>query len=394
MSTTEAEADAGTVLREARRRLADAESAVAEHGGADLERVRDAMARAEGLLNRYEDSATGTGDFQAYVEFQGEFADLVEGLPEDLPARDAFEAANEVVDQRRLSASDFATAREHLAPARELAELLSDRESVREDVREAERAVESRIAALDERIADRERVLELGEAFEAASEHAGAGGDGAADVDARVADLRETVETYDAAVREAFADFRRDASARELLRFVDDTAHYPLVEFETPPDELLAYLEDHEVGAEPLPDLLEYADYSASKLGHYVDDPGTFRTRVPVHRTYLDRLSAEPLAVGWPAPPAGELRALAGELVSVVAKFADESVVADARELRRAVTRDDYDRLRRVAVAEADLTDEEREKLESGAITGELEAARAERERLRGTLADRDGGAA
>ncbi|QLG28338.1 hypothetical protein HUG10_12625 [Halorarum halophilum] len=390
MSTSETGADAGTALREARRRLADAESAVAEHGEADLERVRDALTRAEGLLDRYEDSATGTGDFQAYVEFQGEFADLVEGLPDDLPARDAFEAANGTIDQRRLSESDFAAAREHLAPARELTDLLSDREQAGRAVREAERDVERRIAVLDDRIADRERVLELGDAFDAASEHAGADGNGGADVDQRVADLRETVETYDGSVRDAFADFRREASARELLGFVDDTAHYPLVEFETPPDELLAYVEDHEVGTEPLPDLLEYADYSASKLGHYVDDPGAFRTRVPVHRTYLDRLSADPLTVGWPAPPAGELRALAGELVSVVAKFADESVVADARELRRAVTRDDYDRLRRVAVAEADLTDEERGKLESGAIAEELEAARAERERLREALEDAD----
>ncbi|QLG60840.1 DUF7118 family protein [Halorarum salinum] len=383
MPGSEAGDDPAAELRTARRRLADAEAAIAERGESDVERVRDATERADRLLNSYEGSATGTGDFKAYVEFQGEFADLVEGLPEDLPAREAFEAANEVVDQRRLSESDFATARDALAPARDVAELLSDREDARAAVRSAERGAESRIEELDGRIEDRERVLALGEAFEAAG-----GADG--DVEARVATLRETVGAYDGAVREAFREFRREAGARDFLAFVANTVHYPLVRFEAPPDELVEYVEGHAVGEEPVPDLLSYADYSSSKLGHYVDDPGTFRARVRVHRTYLDRLSADPLTVGWPAPPAGELRALARELVSVVAKFADEGVVADARTLKRAAARDDYDRLRRVAVAEADLTDEERRKLESGAIADELEAARAERERLREALADAD----
>ncbi|WP_313692924.1 DUF7118 family protein [Halorarum halobium] len=388
MSTSETAAgdgdagDAERALRRARRRLRDAESAVAEYGESDLERVRDALGTAEGLLDRYEGSATGTGDFQAYVEFQGEFADLVEGLPDDLPARDAFEAANDVVDQRRLSESDFAGARERLAPARELAELLSDREAARSALREAERDAQARVADLDERVDHHERVLDLGEAL--------TGEDADAAFQERVADLRGTVESYDGAVTDAFREYRRTASAREFLGFVADTAAYPLVAFETPPDELLSYVESHAVGEEPLPDLLEFADYSTSKLGHYVENPGTFRTRVPVHRTYLDRLSADPLLVDWPAPPAGELDALAGELVSVVAKFADEDVVASARELRRAAAADDYDRLRRVALAESELTDEERRKLEAGEIEAELDAAREERRRLRDALAETD----
>lgn len=361
-------------LEAARDRRAEVARRIESHGEDRVEAVADAHDRATTMLDRYEGSATGTGDFQAYVEFQGKFADLVEDLPGDLPARDAFERANERMDQRRLSESDFDRAREDLAAAADVADLLEERRSARDRLRRARRAIHDRLDALQDREATLERLTDLGEA----------------DLDAPVARLRDPVRAYDDAVREAFREFRREASARAVLRFVAKTEAYPLVDFDRPPADLRDYLETHPAGDEPIPTLLDYADYTGSKLAHYIDDVGAFRTAVPMNRTYLDRLDADPLLVGWPPPSAARLRYLAAELVPVVARFADESVVARARSLRDLAERDDYGRLRDAAVAAAELSDAERARLERGDVADELAAIRDARERLRAALADED----
>ncbi|WP_435063356.1 DUF7118 family protein [Halobaculum sp. EA56] len=355
-------------LRAARERREAAEAVVAEHGEESLRTVREAVREADRLLDRYEDSATGTGDFQAYVEFQGEFAALVDGLDEDLPGHDAFERANEAVDGRRLSESDFERAREALAPARDLAGRLAEREEATAALREAERDAGRRVDALAERIEELERLVSLGEA----------------DLDAPTERLREPIRAYNDAVRDAFDEFRREASAREFLGFVAEAAETPFVDYAAPPSDLREYLDSTPAGREPVPDLLEYAEYSASKLDHYVDDPGTFRARVRPHRTYLERLSADPLTVDWPPPAAETLRFQRRELVSLVAKFAPEGTVARARALREAADDPEYERIRRAAEAEAELSDAEFERVAAGEAAAELTAAR----RRRAALAD------
>jgi hypothetical protein len=359
-------------LESARERLRQAEAAVDDYSESDAERVADAYDAATDLLAEYEGSATGTGDFAAYVEFQDRFLGLVEELPDDLPARGAFEEASDLLDRRRLSESHFEQAREILAPAREVGETLDEREAARDHLRETRRAARRRLSTLDDEIQRRKRLLDLGEA----------------DLDAPTEKLREPIEAYDDAVTDAFARFRREASTRDLLDFVAATEAYPLVDFSAPPSSLASYLDESAVGSEPLPTLLEYAGYSRSKLDHYVDDPDRFRERVATHETYLSRLDATPLTVDWPPPVAGRLRRLAEELVSVVARFADDPVVARARGVRDLALRDDYDRLRNAAVARAELSGEERERLASGAVEAELSDLGDERERLRSALDD------
>jgi len=373
MSDTEGE-DHVERLRTAREELAAARSAVDEQGEERLERVRDAHRAATDLLDRYEGRATGTGDFRAFVEFQEAFVELVEGLPDDLPAREAFEAANDLLDQRRLDEDDFERAREHLEPAGDRAALLAERERARERYETARRDARRRLRELDDRIDRLERLRRLGEA----------------DLDAPVERLRDPVESYDEAVREAWNQFRREASAREVFRVVEASEAYPLAAFPQPPADLREYVETSPAGEESIPTLLEYADYSSSKLSHYVDDPGALRTRVATGRTYLERLGAEPLTVSWPPPSGDRLRYRAAELVSVVARFAPEDVVAKARRLRRLPDAVDYERLRETALARDELDDEERERLASGAVEGELTAARDERERIEAALAATD----
>jgi hypothetical protein len=149
-----------------------------------------------------------------------------------------------------------------------------------------------------------------------------------------------------------------------------------------------------------LAELVEYADYSPSKLEHYVDDPGALRTSVAVHQTYLDRLDAAAFCVGWPPAEAATLRARLDEVAPFVRRLEsaltdddsgdDESsnaatddagdaadataIEAARRRLARFTRRDNYERLREVAVAEAELTDDEYDRVANGAVDDDLAA--------------------
>jgi hypothetical protein len=362
--------DPAAALQAARTAAAEARTAVEDHGEERLEAVRTAYREATDLLDRYEGRATGTGDFAAFVEFQEAFVELVEGLDDDLPARDAFEAANEVLDQRRLDEDDFDRARDALDPAADRVELLSERAAAAERLEAARRDARRRLHDLTDRIEYLERLQRLGEA----------------DLDAPVERLRDPVESYNEAVESAWTTFKREASAREVFRVVAASEAYPLAAFRQPPPELREYVTTYAAGEESIPTLLKYADYSTSKLSHYVDDPAALRTRVATHRTYLERLDADPLTVDWPPPTAGALRYRAGELVSVTSRFAPEEVVAAARRLRTLPDEVAYGRLRETAMARDELDEAERERLAAGDVESELAGARAERERLEAAL--------
>jgi hypothetical protein len=361
-------------LREARERVRELEARVEEVGEEELERVADAYNGATRLLERYEDRATDYDDFEGYVEFQETFVDFVEGLDDDLPAREGFEAADETFQKSRLNEEDFERAREQLADAREYASLLSSYREARGRRSDAEHAVRSRLRDVEERVDDLERTLALG----------------AADLDAPIEELRDPIESYDEAVREAFEAFKREAPAREVFALIEVTASYPLVDFRSPPTRLREYVASSEVGEEPIPKLLEYADYSASKLEHYVGAPHELKRHVATNRTYLDRLDAEPLTVEWPPPPMSKLRYRTREYEAVVRRFAPEEVVGALREVRRLATDPEwYGDLREAAHAIEELDEEGRTMLERDAVEPALQEAREKRDRLREAL---DGG--
>jgi len=356
-------------LRDARQSLADAEAAVEEHGEGRLEALQTALRDLDVLFEQYEEDATGTGDFQSYLSFQDDLVALVEGFDDDLPERDAFESLLDLFKKRRLSDSDFAEARDRLRDARALAERLDTFEAAREEYRETRKRTTDAADEYADEVADLERLQRLGNA----------------DLDAPVEDLREPVRAYDDAVTDAFREFRREAPAREFLNFVETTEAYPLVGFEPVPEDLADFVAHQRAGGEPIPTLLDYAGYSPSKLDHYVDAPRTLKRAVGGNRTYLDRLDAEPLTVGWPPEPADELRFRLDALVSVVARFAGDDALEPLHEVRRWVRSDDYDRLRDAAVATHELTDEEKRRIESG-VADELQRARENEQRLRDAL--------
>jgi hypothetical protein len=374
-TATEAETSAAALVAELD--AADAEferlrERVEEYGLDALDRVAGACEQVDRLFEQYEDRATDYDDFEGYVEFQETFVDFVAGLPEDLPAHDAFEAADETFQRSRLKEKHFAQAREQLQPARDLAALYEDWQAARERYGDARYAVVRRLETVEERIADLEQTLTYGEA----------------DLDAPVGRLREPVEAYDDAVREAFRDLRRDAPARETLAVLAAAADEPLLDARRPPGRLLEYVRDSPAGAESVVKLLEYAGYSNSKLGHYVDDPAAFQRCVAANETYLDRLDAASLTVGWPPPSAPDLRWWADAAESVVRRFAPEQTVASLRTVRRLTYDGDYERLRAAAVARVELDERERERLRNGAVTADLDAAREAQDLLSSALED------
>jgi hypothetical protein len=356
-------------LREARDALADAETAVETHGEAALRDLQAALRDLDLLFEQYEDAATGTGDFESYIKFQEDIVDLVEGLDEDLPEYDQFESLLELFKQRRLSEGDFDEARARLQDARGLAGRVETLEAAREEHRSVQRRVRDVADEYADEVEHLERLQRLGNA----------------DLDAPVEDLREPIRRYDDAVREAFRDFRDNEAAADVLGFVATTRAYPLVPFDPAPEDLAAFVADRDAGGEPIPQLLEYAEYSPSKLDHYVDAPRALKRAVGGNRTYLDRLTADPLTVGWPPAPAEELQYRLDELVSVVARFAGDDVLAPLHEVRRRVREDDYDRLRTAAQATHELTDDERARIESG-VEEDLRRAREAEQQLRDAL--------
>jgi len=372
-------ADAGAAtdaLGEAAAALSDAREAreALDVPGDRVDEVADAYRDVEELLDRYEERATDWDDFEGYVEFRENLGRRLERLPDDLPHADAFVAANDTLTTgavaETLSTDDFERAREQLAPARECAAARERVEAARDSYRDARRRVRERREALAERVAALERLRTLGEA----------------DLDAPVERLREPIEAYNDAVREAFSTFRSETPSRDLLDLLADTDAYQLVPFRRPPDRLRSFVADSPAGDEPLPRLLEYAGYSRSKLAHYVDDPRELNAAVSTNRTYLRELDAGPLTVSWPPPPAGRLRWRARELVAVVGRFADPGVVARARTVRDLPDREAYDRLRESSVARAELDAEERERLASGAVERDLERARERLAEVEATL--------
>lgn len=370
MSSTTDAADPAAELRGAAAAYDQATTAVERIGRDELEATQETITDVVALLEGYEDRATGTGDFGAYAQFKAKFSQLVDQLDDDAPGRSAFESARDAIDKRRIYEEDFEAAREALDPARELVSRLDEQETARTSYIEARRSARDRLDAVETEIEELERVRELGNA----------------DLDAPVEELRAPVQRYNESVREAFDTFRRETSARELFDFLDRTALYPLVPFPTPSSELRTYVETHDAGTEPVPTLLSYADYSRSKLDHYVDDAMALKRSVATNRTLLDAIDAEPVTIGWPPPPADELLWRCDELVSVVDRFAPSDVIATLHEIRRQARREEYDRLRTAARARSELTDEQRDRLASGAIERNLSERRDEKERLENAL--------
>ena len=371
---TEAHAE----LAEAARAYERRREAVEEIGEARATAVVDARRDLLALLKRYEGKATGTGDFQAFIRFQEELTEFVSDLPDDLPRREAFERVEADLDKRRVSESDFERARRTLEPASDVAETVEARDDALARYREARKAAVRRRRAVEERLADVERLRELGDAYLAVADEG--------DPTELIAAIRDPVTAYNEAVADAFSAMKAEEPARDVLAFVAETDS-AFVDYRSPPADLRDYLSASDTGDNPIPKLLSYADYSPNKLEHYVDEPMALKRHVATHRTYLERLDADPLTLDWPPRPPVELRYRADELISAVDAFAPVEAIARLRTVRD-LTRDEawFARLADAARARERLGSDELERLENGELNEEREAVRDERDALDAAL--------
>ncbi|WP_135664572.1 DUF7118 family protein [Halorhabdus rudnickae] len=344
----------------------EAQKRVEEGGQERLEELQKFYDELLELFDRYEERATGDGDFGVFIEFQEKIANFVERLPEDLDHRDRFEEVDEILHQRRLTESDFEAARNELAPVADLVERLDERERTRERYQAARHDVAVRKRELEAEISEREELVALGEA----------------DLKAPIERLREPIETYNRTIEDVFREFKRETPASEVLSFVETTESYPLVAYRQPPDDLATYVERSEAGDESILTLLEYAEYSVSKLEHYVPNARELKRNVATHQTYLRRIDAGPLQIEWPPAEATTLWWRCRELIAVVGRIAPEDVVTKLRTVRDLPRETDYERLRESARARDQLDDDERERLASGAVADELSTLRQRRETL------------
>ena len=363
--------EAAATLRERYDELRRIENRIADLGRERVEAAADAYRRAHRVLDQYEEDAVGTGDFGSYVQFRGEFGEAVD-VDDDALAADAFAAADDAVDKKRLSEGDFAAARDALDPAGEYVDLLDAYDDAVDAYRIARKETKAAKKALDSRLDALQEVAEMADA----------------DLDADVDRLREPIESYNESVREAFSSFYASASAREMFAFLDRADGTPFVDVDVPPTDLSDYVTDYEAGEEPLPTLLEYADYSNSKLDHYVDDPGALRTAVAVHRTYIERLDGEPLTLDWPPAGGDELGYEIDELIPLVSRVAGDETVATLRSVRELAREDDYERLRRAAEVRDALDDDEVALLERGVVDERVRKAEQTRSIVEDVLAE------
>ncbi len=359
-------------LERARDRLERVEAEIEVAGGEDVEQAAEAYRTASRLLETYVDRATGTGreQFKAYVQLEGQFAALVENLPDGLTDRAAFENALEAIDKRRLSESDFERAESALEPAARYAELIDEREEARETLRQARIDASDRRRTLDDEIADCERLLDLAEA----------------DLDAPVERLRDPIERYNETIREAFAAYQLEAPAREVVSLLERSQWYPFVDLERPPADLREYILTREAGSYSIPKLLEFAAYSRSKLDHYVADPDLLKRQVATQQTFLDSIDAEALTIAWPPGPAPLLRRQVRERRPFVERVADEAAVADLRSIAELTYGEEFDRLQTAAQAVSKLTPDQRARLADGRVAADLETLREERSALEEAL--------
>lgn len=375
-STTLPEVPTGDAARrellDATARVEEARAAIDDHGESAVEAAADAYRAMTRLLDQYEESAVGTEDFGSYVRFQSAVSSLVSGLDAETPGYEAFESIDDRMEKRRLNESDFAFAREALEPVETYVDLLEEREAALEAYRHARHDAIDRLRTLREHESEYGRLVELSEMD--------------VDLDAPIDELKTPIEAYNDRVEAAFESFKRERSARELFELLEITEQYPFVNYRQPPADLAEYVYTAPAGEEPLETLLEYADYSPSKLEHYVDDPGKLRTTVAVHRTYLDRLSAEPLLIEWPPPPAATFRFRLRELASVTRRLGDAELESLLRTLRRLARDPSFDRLRSAAAARADLDDDTFERVVSGSIREEYDRLVESIEALEETL--------
>lgn len=317
-------------LDDALARLEDTTRQVAAVGEPTARQTRRFYDRLTDLMDRYEEPATGTGEFQEYVAFQDALAALESDLENaDVTDPDAFQHALDRFERRIIREKDFRRARADLEAVKEVAGAVERAEQLETRLANERGRLTSRLrdlrherSRLTDRIADLEAVT---------------------DVDPEP--LVSAREAYNDRVREDFERFVGQAAAIEVARIGRKAQLFPLSD--VPPirnEGALDVLVESGLGEESVPTVLEYAGYSDSKLQHYVDRPRTLRNNLPV--TWFETIDGDAFTIG--SDVSGDVvRHRAPALMKVIEPFAESETVAQLRRLRDLAVTGAYERMRR-----------------------------------------------
>ncbi|MFB6254053.1 MAG: hypothetical protein ABEI06_05540 [Halobacteriaceae archaeon] len=337
-----------------------------------LSQLQDAYSQITSLLDQYEETATGSGDFESYIEFRTEITEYVENLPESFPEHETFEEIAEIFDQRRLSTRDFKKARRLLSPIEDQVAKLDRFQDKKQEYKNVRGTAITRLREIEDQIEELEYIKTLGEA----------------DLEAPIEKLQDPIETYNDNVQADFDEFIRTTRAEDVISFLETTQAYPLIDFQEPPPELVEYLTTKPAGEETIPQLLEYASYSLSKLDHYIEDPAALHQHVGNHEVYLNRLDADPLQIAWPPPKHTRLQWQIKEIQAALNRFATNETIASLHTIKNKLQDpEQYSHLRQAAIAIDELTAKHRQQLRNDEISDKLDELQVEKNQLQ-TLLD------
>lgn len=352
-------------LDEAIQELTQKRRTLREEGIEEVREARGLYHELQRYIDRYREPATGHGDFESYIEFQSVLAEIEEQLDGGVYGERGFRDAIQRFESRTLREKHFRRAENDLQGVRETVEVLERVEEIEDELRSERGRLGKRRKELEREIDDLERGIR--EASEAP--------------DADASRLESLLDSYNEAVEREYESWLSSAAAREVVGHVYRASGMPLIEAEGVDRSTVEALEVSEVGDESVERLLELAEYSDSKLQHYVDDPTRFRSELPT--AWFRVADAEPYKLS-PDMQEGVVERLVPELVRVVSEFASERTIEVLREIGDLARCGRYSGMRRALMARQTTGGVDAESLqeEKQGMERELDQVRDDLERI------------
>lgn len=347
-------------------------STLRDEGIEAVREARDIYHDLQRYIDRYREPATGHGDFESYIEFQSVLAEIEEQLDDDVYGERWFRKAIQRFESRTLREKHFRRAEKDLQEIRELVEaferameLEDELRSERGRLRKRRRELQNEIKRLESRIRD---------AREAP--------------DADASRLESLLDKYNKSVEREYGSWLSSAPAIEVVRHAYRASRMPLVEADGVDGRSVEALQESGVGDESVERLLEFAGYSDSKLQHYVDDPRTFRDKLPT--AWFRVADAEPYKLSLDMEE-GVVERLVPELVSVVSEFASERTIEVLRQIGDLARNGRYSEMRQALEARQRTGGEDVESLleEKQSLEREVEDVEEDTQRIEDALDDR-----
>ncbi|MDY6765077.1 MAG: hypothetical protein SV377_05240 [Halobacteria archaeon] len=328
-------------LKRARQRIEDI-------GLEKAKKTHDFYSELSETMDEYREDAVGTGDFETYVEFQGILDDMLERVKknqDEIHRPEDFERVIDDFEKRVIRESDFRHAESTLSDVRELSETIDRINEIEKELRYEKGKLERRKSELESRLKSIKRKIDTAK--------------GVSDIDP--SPLVSLIESYNSSVETDFEEFYNNAPAIKVARIGEKARDFPLADIKPLDKETVRILERTGMGRKTVSEVLEYADYSDSKLSHYIDKPEEFRRNVS--QTWFKLLSADDFKISVETPQ-NLIKHKVPELVRVVGEFGSDETVRKLREIHSIAERGEYAPMRRAYLSEKETGDKNLEDLQ------------------------------